>query len=320
MQTYTVYGITLATDFAFSWPVRALDSRSEQMSADLRFRCQATAPVAVEWCDAPSVHTVLVDDDEPHPGITYHAFGSFDVVRIHGVADHYVWPDRIVCHLHEPELGYLVEIQLLGMVFAVWLERRGSPTLHASAVVVGGQAVAFLATKGGGKTTAGLGLIAAGHALLADDLLALRPTDSAVFAQPGYPMLRLWPEQAEHLVGGYADLPLVHPSFFKRRLTVEGDVGRFHPAPAPLARIYLPRRAAGGEMAMTRVRSTDAVIAMIQHSFLREAVHGLGLAGARLEQFAQVLRSLEVRAIRYPTGYDRLPELAEAVEADLAAG
>lgn len=320
MQVHTVYGVTLATDFAFSWPVVACDPRPGEVSVDLSFTCAQTAPVQVDWDEVAAVHAVGGNAEQTRPAITYHALGPFDVIRIRGVADHYLWEDRIVCHLHDPTLAYLVEIQLLGIVLALWLERRGVPTLHASAGVIDGRAIAFLATKGGGKTTAVLGLIAAGHALLADDLLALRPIGTAILAQPGYPMLRLWPEQADHLVGGHADLPLVHPGFVKRRLTVAGEIGTFHCAPAPLERIYLPRRMADGAVTIEPVRSADAVIAMVQHSFLRDATHRLGLAGLRLQQFADALRWVEVRMVRYPTGYDHLAELAEAIEADLSAG
>lgn len=315
MPTYTVYGIALATDFPFRWPLRLTDR-----SPDLRFESVATPPIDLDWHATQPVHAVSVGGDEDRPDIAYHAFDGLDVVRIRDVADHYLWPDRIVCHLKDPAWTYLAEIQLLGMVLALWLERRGVPTLHASAVVVDGAAVAFMGAKGGGKTTAATGLIAGGHSLLADDLLALRFDAGRVLAAPGYPMLRLWPTQADHFVGDHERLPLVHPAYTKRRISIPQEFGRFHPSPAPLRRLYVPQRSRGAALTITPMRSRDAVIALVRESFLRDAVHGLGLAPGRLSALAQTVRDATVCTIRYPDGFDRLPELVTAVEEDLAAG
>jgi len=180
--------------------------------------------------------------------------------------------------------------------------------------------VAFMGAKGGGKTTAATGLIAGGHALLADDLLALRFDADRVWAAPGYPMLRLWPEQADHFVGDHERLPLVHPAFTKRRVSIPQELGRFHPASAPLRRLYVPRRSHRGALTITPMRSRDAVIALVRESFLRDAVHGLGLAPRRLSTLAQTVRDVTVCTIRYPDGFDRLPEVVAAVEEDVAAG
>lgn len=312
VQHRSVYGVTLASDFPFRWPLRA-----GQPPADVVFTCTGDPPQPVDLATLPAVHEVDETESRAGPEITYHRAEHHDIVRVRDVADHYVSPDRIVCHLQDPDLAYLVEIQLLGMVLALWLERNNTPTLHASTVVVDGRAVAFLGTKGGGKTTLAAGLMAAGHALLTDDLLALTVDDSAVRAQPGYPMLRLWPEQLAHFVGPDARLPLVHPSFTKRRVHVGTDFGTAHPTAAPLHRVYLPARQTDGGMAIEPVRAQAALIELVRHSFLREAVYGLGLAGDRLRRLAAALHTVDVRRLRYPGGFDRLPQVVAAVEADL---
>ena len=317
VSRYGIYGITLETAFDFRWPVAPATGLVE---ADVRFDCVDEAPVEVCFASYPPVHIVSVEGDEDRPDITYHRLPDMDVVRIRGAGDHYIWPDRIVCHLHDPEVAYLVEIQLLGLVLAVWLERRGIPTLHASAVVLDGSAVAFLGVKGGGKTTAATGMVAAGASLLADDLLAVTPHGADVYAHPGYPMLRLWPEQADHFVGDHAALLKVHPAYTKRRVVLGQPFGSFHPRPAPLRCLYLPMRdTAADEVSFEPLRDRDALLAMVQESFLRDAVHGLELAGRRLPALAGIVERVAVRTVRYPSGFDRLPELAEAVAADVAA-
>lgn len=313
MPEYAVYGITLATDFPFRWPL----VRGKGLP-DLRFECVADPPLEVRWGDVRPAHEVAMEGREDRPHVLYYRMDGFDAVRIPEASDHYVFPDRIVCHLHDPALAYLVEIQLLGMVLAVWLERRGIPTLHASAVAMGGEAVAFLGLPAGGKTTATAALLAQGHPLLVDDLLALDIGEDGVLARSGYPMLRLWPDQAAHFLGDHEHLPLVHPRYTKRRVLVGRDLGVFRKEPAPLRRIYLPTRTIGGDVSVEPVSSRDAVLELVRHSFLREAVHGLGLAGERLRALTRLLGTVDVTRLRYPSGFGRLPELVAAVEDDLA--
>jgi hypothetical protein len=61
---------------------------------------------------------------------------------------------------------------LLGQVLSFALLSRGYEPLHATAVVIDGQAIAFLGDCGHGKSTLGAGLIARGFGLLTDDCRA----------------------------------------------------------------------------------------------------------------------------------------------------
>jgi hypothetical protein len=305
--------VTLETEFSFQWPVPAGGEEP-----DLRFSCTDSAPIQLDWSSLEPAYSEPLTERADGPAVNYYVLDGLDVVRIGTDADHYLWDDRIICHLHDSAHTYLVEIQLLGMVLALWLERRGIPTLHASVAVVDGGAVAFLGTKGGGKTTAATSLMAAGHRLLVDDLLALRSRDGQVVAQPGYPMLRLWPEQVKRFVGDPDVLPLVHPAFTKRRVPVGSWFGSFHPAPAPLRRIYVPQRQEGGDVVIETMRSSTTLIAMVQHSFLKSEMVPLGLAAGRLEHLAEVVGRVPVRTVRYPNGFERLPELVAAIEADVS--
>lgn len=315
LQHYSVYGVTLCSDFSFRWPLVPAPP-----PADVAFSCTMAAPTAVDWAAVPAVHDVWSEPSRELPDVTYHRASDLDVVRIRDVADHYVRRDRIDCHLLDPDLAYLAEIQLLGMVMALWLERRTTPTLHASSVVVDGVAVAFLGTKGGGKTTAAAAMLAAGHAFLTDDLLALTLRDDAVLAQPGYPMVRLWPDQIDHFVGTGRDLPLVHPAFSKRRVPVGTTFGMFQPTATRLRRVYLPSRRRAGGVSIEPLRGSEALLELVRHSFLREAVHGLGLAPVRFRLLAGVLQTVGVRVLRYPDGFAHLPEVVAAIEHDVTEG
>jgi hypothetical protein len=69
---------------------------------------------------------------------------------------------------------------------------RGFDALHASAVTLGGSAVAFAGRAGAGKTTLMATLLSRGALLLADDVVALaRTSERGVLAHPGPPLVNL---------------------------------------------------------------------------------------------------------------------------------
>ena len=69
----------------------------------------------------------------------------------------------------------LIAILLTGSVVAYLLSADGGLVLHASAVEVGGAALAFVGQSGQGKTTMATLICAAGYPLVADDLLPVEP-------------------------------------------------------------------------------------------------------------------------------------------------
>ena len=70
----------------------------------------------------------------------------------------------------------LVRADLLGGVFSVALHLQGLLCLHGSGVGIDGTAVAFLANKGGGKSTLATAMCDGGATLVTDDML---PVDRA---------------------------------------------------------------------------------------------------------------------------------------------
>ncbi|HTU77812.1 MAG TPA: hypothetical protein VMF09_03545 [Solirubrobacteraceae bacterium] len=65
---------------------------------------------------------------------------------------------------------------------------QGLEVFHASAVVCGSEAVAFLGRSGAGKTSLALELCARGASFLADDVLALERAEGRLLAHPGTPV------------------------------------------------------------------------------------------------------------------------------------
>jgi hypothetical protein len=76
---------------------------------------------------------------------------------------------------------------------------RGIEVLHASAVVLDGEAVALAGRSGSGKTSLALALHRRGAALLADDVLAIERNGDKPLAHPGAPVAGIDQVEAERL-------------------------------------------------------------------------------------------------------------------------
>jgi len=78
---------------------------------------------------------------------------------------------------------------LFAQVLPLAATLQGLELLHASAVVLGGRTLAFVAASGVGKTSVAAHLVAGGASLLTDDVLAVEQSADGIVAHPGAPIL-----------------------------------------------------------------------------------------------------------------------------------
>jgi hypothetical protein len=211
----------------------------------------------------------------------------------------------------------VLRLPLLGVVMAALIHQRGALVLHASAVSLGGSAVAFAAHKGGGKSTTAAALYARGHALVTDDVLAVdRSSTGTQTARPGVPLLKLWPQAAtavgedpEQLVrlapGAEKRLRLVHERFEERRL--------------PLKCLIV--LSVGEARRLTVLRPNDALVAVVTHSYLarfaRRQVDG-DIARSLFHRCTSFLASVPVYLLERPASLAAVPALAAFLEEQLS--
>ncbi len=314
---YSIYGLNLSSDFLFA------NQLSEGVGLpNLSFQVLHTPPVT-RWEERPPVYASLAQLDDGQSLVYLYRQDGYEVLQFTGVVDYYLWPERIVCHVLDANYEYLAEIYFLGIVFSLWLELRGVQTLHASAVVVEDRAAAFLATNSGGKSSLAATLMQAGCPLLTDDVLPVERPEKTFRGRPGYPQMRMWPDQAEQYLGYYEDLDIVHPAYSKRRVPVgEGGLGTFCKEPQPLACLYLPERRDphewGTEIKITGMPRVEGLMALVGQSFASHLVEALGLQPQRLGFFASLVTEIPMRRIIYPEGYEHLPEVRRSILNDLA--
>jgi hypothetical protein len=310
---YSVYGVTLETDYPL-----AVTLPPSQDDVDVVFEVRSDPSDSTDLSAHPPIYVEGMRPDG-RPNFEYWAFDDRDVVRITAAMDFHCWPDRIVCHLVEHDQRFLVEVALFGMILSLWLERRGTPTLHGSSVVIDGLAVAFLASAGSGKTSLAATSVAAGHQLLSEDLLAVAEVDGRMLAHPGYPQFRMWPAQARHFFGSAEGSQVIRPDRDKRRIAIVDRPGSFVTGPQPLARFYVPRRTGRGDsdVVITALPAREAMLTLIRHSFLPMEVVRLGLQARRLPILARLIGRVPVCTLSVPEGLEQLPRVVKAVEKDV---
>ena len=189
-------------------------------------------------------------------------------------------------------------------------------TLHSAAIGAAGRAIAFVSRHGGGKSGLAAAMIRAGGSLLTDDVLVLEERDGTWEARPSYPQIRMWPDEAAFFAGGPEGLPRVQPDSEKRSVAVgEGGFGAFLDASTPLSCIYLAsrRQETNGGVESQPVSRSEALIELVRHSFSARLVEAAGLQPGRLDRLARLVRGVPVRRLVYPSGFERLGEVAEAV-------
>ncbi|HEX6630708.1 MAG TPA: hypothetical protein VF048_06440 [Gemmatimonadaceae bacterium] len=207
----------------------------------------------------------------------------------------------------------LARFDLLGRVLPIALHVAGKLALHGSSVVLpGGEAVAFLAPKGHGKSTLAVALAQAGARLLSDDVTVLDGLEARVRARPGVHAVRLWADSAARLgTDAYGE-----PGAIGRKLVVPNIPPQLlaH-ASAPLGAVYLLTGGAPtGDAAVERrpVGGTEAALALV-----RQVSAGGLLGGAEgavvLARAAAVARAVPVRALTLARSFDRLDEVVRTL-------
>ncbi len=244
-----------------------------------------------------------------------------DVLHFPNTADFYLTADRILCYQLHQTKDYEIERWLVGTVLSLWLELKGVPVLHASSVVIEGKAVAFLATNLAGKSSLAAALMLRGYPLLTDDALALECGDSHCVGRPGYPRIRLWPDQAKHFLGHFEDLELIHPDASKRNVPIGPDgIGVFCDKSMPVGCIYIPRRKEPqekrGSVEILSVSPRDAFIELVRYSFTTRILSKFGLQGERMQSLTQIVLQVPIRRLQYPSGLQFLPQVCETIVED----
>jgi hypothetical protein len=186
---------------------------------------------------------------------------------------------------------------------------RGFEALHASAVGTPAGTVAFVAARGAGKSTLAAELVARGHTLVCDDVLALSRDEGEILAHPGPPLMTLAAETAAACgLGEALDAPAEDGTQWVR-------VPRPEAGAASLAAIFILERHRSLEPRPVAESCRPGRLAPHTLSLSRDPARAL----SRLGLLRELAASVPHYSIGAPAGAGEVGRLADAVEAAWAA-
>jgi hypothetical protein len=208
-------------------------------------------------------------------------------------------------------------IYLLGPILGFALRLRGVTCLHASAIAIGDEAIAFLGPGGAGKSTTAAAFAQRGYRVLSEDVVALRDSDDGFVVQPGYPHIRLWPTSVEMLHRFPEALPPLTPNWDKRYLDLVENGYQFQRSPLPLAAVYIlgDRRAQPEAPVIEKISAREALMTLVENTYVNYLLE----PAMRRDEFTVLTRLVEhvpIRSVRPHVDCARLAQLCDAILED----
>lgn len=199
----------------------------------------------------------------------------------------------------------------LNQVLPLVLSKRGKLVFHASAVEIGGGAVAFVAESGRGKSTLAASFAISEHRFLTDDGLVVEPAVNGYQILPSHPSIRLWEDSESALVPhGTATAPPLE--FTSKSRFLAGERIRFCDQPRPLRRVYFLGDGSCAEPTFQRLGAAEALVEWVKHSFLLDVEEKPRLA-SHFDQVAGLANQPIHYRLDYPREYEALPRVREAI-------
>lgn len=208
----------------------------------------------------------------------------------------------------------LLSFPLLGPVISMLLHLRGHLVMHASAISVGDNGVVLLGDKGAGKSTTAAALVAAGHRLLSDDVVALSfGEDGTPTVAPAFGQIKLSDEASESVdLESRVMRDTIHPAIAKRMHRIDRG---FATAPLPARSFLVLGRSDRADIA--QFPPGTAITELMRFSYVvRFGSAALSKAGAarHLRSCASAADTSFVGRFDVGSGLDRLPEAVALIE------
>lgn len=322
-SAYLIYGLRFTSDRPIPGLI-PIESRNA-VSPDLSVRFDSGEAYRAE---DPTEETLWYTSDIPdangNPALKIwkeKKGGDYSIRYSHGLTFHLSASlTNLSIHHDEPMSAEDVADFLLGPVLGIVLRLRGVTCLHASAVSVGGKAIAFVGVEGAGKSTTAALFAQKGHAVLSDDIVALLEREDSFYVPRAYPFLNLWPRSLAMLSKSpCAEFPRSAPGE-KHKLMLDGSSTRFQPNELPLGGIYLLGERSDGSDAPFIVGLTpqDALMGLVGNTYGNKLLDSF----MRAKEFSLLGRLVESLPVRRVVAHDDpayLTRLYDVISADVSA-
>ncbi|MBE9065710.1 serine kinase [Leptolyngbya cf. ectocarpi LEGE 11479] len=209
----------------------------------------------------------------------------------------------------------LLRSYLVGTVMGILLYQQGLLVLHASAVNIHGDAVAFLGVSGEGKSSAAAAFQAVNYDVMTDDVAPVILGGSAPILIPGFPQIKLSQESATVLAHDFESLSLLASTPIKRGYRPHQE---FSHTSLPLKHIYVLTSDTdfGSGFGIERLSHQEAVVELSRHSRPSTLFHKPDVQ--HFLQCTSLAKACPVYRLKRPRNIALLPELVHHVENHLS--
>jgi len=206
---------------------------------------------------------------------------------------------------------------LLGPILGFVLRLRNMTCLHASAIAIGGHALALVGLPGAGKSTIAAAFAQRGYSVITDDVAALTEAGEDFLVRPGYPRLNLWPDSVCTLFGTEDALPRITPTWDKRYMALGNNGLGFVSKPLPLGAIYLlgRRQATWASPVVEAMAGGDALLWLVANTYMNYLLDR-HMRSLEFDLLSRLVARIPVRRVRPPADATALFELCDAIAAD----
>jgi hypothetical protein len=213
-----------------------------------------------------------------------------------------------------PESGVsseAVQHLYLNQVLPHALTLQGKLVFHASAVVVGGRAMAFVGESGRGKSTIAAAFGLAGCEVVTDDVLVLEATDKSLMVAPSDPSIRLWTDSERALLSEKIAKTARPACNQKIRLQANESLV-FASRPQPIGGLYFLGKETSTDVQIEQLAGPDYVMEMVRHGYHMD----IGNCSSLSTQFVRICDLCqEVPGFRldYPRRFDLLHHVVQDI-------
>ena len=291
LYRYQVYGLTLESEL--ECPELAPAPTPADAAVDVRIRLGHVDPelkgavrVGRQRQIAPGIYQVWVEG----------------IARYRAEGGHTIWVD--------PEPGADpgdIRAFLLGTLLGITVLLGGKLPLHASAVEVNGEAVAFCGDSGAGKSTLAAALYRRGFELLTDDLGVVVNAPERSLLYPGFQRIKLWRDALQQFTLNPYDLirDLKRRDKFHWQL---GEGQQLNLNPRPLRRVYVLEQSSDARTLIEPISGHAAISALCVNTFGARYSHLVGLRAQNLAQCGTLAARIEVYRYHRPWRLENLEE------------
>lgn len=200
---------------------------------------------------------------------------------------------------------------ILGQGLAIILHQRDYLVLHGSAVKIYGDAVAFLGQCGEGKSTTTFALNDRGHALIADDVLAVKINgNNNPKIYPSFSRIKLHKDVIDNMGFKHTSTEF-DPDFQKYLYKAKNN---FSVDPVPLKKIYILKKDKKNDISTLSLQ--EKLISIIRNTYPKP-IFGSNEKVQNLFQCSNIINKISVKHLCLSHSFEKLEELVDLVEKDI---